>query len=55
MESADEKDRQVRVWDALSSELLSAYNNEVVQILLFYIDVFSSNKIQLMFFILKSQ
>jgi len=39
MESAGEKDRQVRVWDALSSELLSAYNNEVVQILLLYIDV----------------
>jgi len=29
MESADEKDRLVRIWDSLSSEVLSAFNNEV--------------------------
>jgi len=29
MESADEKDDRVRIWDSLSGELLSAYNNEV--------------------------
>ena len=29
IESADEKHDNVRIWDSLSSELLSAYNNEV--------------------------
>jgi len=29
IESANEKDKNVRVWDSLASELLSAYNNEV--------------------------
>ena len=29
MESADEKDDSVRIWDSLSSEVLSAFNNEV--------------------------
>jgi len=28
MESANEKESTVRVWDSLASELLSAYNNE---------------------------
>jgi len=29
IESANEKDNHVRIWDSLSAEVLSAYNNEV--------------------------
>ena len=57
MESANEKDSQIRVWDALSSELLSAYNNEVQNCTNIVVLCWCgfSEKIQLTIFIFKSQ
>jgi len=45
MESADEKDDSVRIWDSLSSEVLSAFNNEVQSCVEVVFSLFFNDKI----------
>lgn len=46
IESAGDKNNRVRIWDTLSSELLSAYNNEVQSCMnITCIDIVSQTKI----------